>query len=379
LKGETPPREPQCMTSRRSVITVYSRILIENFRGIGRLEVDGLRPINIIVGRNNCGKSTFLEALFLLGAATEPHLTSTLAQLRGQRQVNGATDALWRPLFRNLDPRAPIKIQGHWEAELLGRELLIQASQGSPTVFDSSSQTIEGSGSSSVGRDFPVGCLKYEYTDGLGNKKESFARYAPQTGGIHSRPVMREDHVITTLLSARFFPGQLEDLHLFSALVKRKQEGDVLEALRLIEPALERIEVLSEPGGPSLYLDIGLDALVPLAVCGEGIVRLFSIIVELIASQNGVLLIDEIDNGLHYSVMPRLWQLLGQLVEKHNVQVFGTTHNDDMMRSALQAFAGKEGMLGLFRIDKRGDRHVMVGYDDEAMEAVLEVPFEVRG
>ena len=61
------------------------------------------------------------------------------------------------------------------------------------------------------------------------------------------------------------------------------------------------------------------------------------------------------------------------MVEKHNVQVFGTTHNDDMMRSALEAFAGKEGMLGLFRIDKRGDRHVMVSYNDEAMEAVLEV------
>ena len=190
---------------------------------------------------------------------------------------------------------------------------------------------------------------------------------------------MREDHVITTLLSARFFPGQLEDLHLFSTLVKRKQEGDVLEALRLIEPALERIEVLSEPGGPSLYLDIGLDALVPLAVCGEGIVRLFSIIVELIASRNGVLLIDEIDNGLHYTVMPKLWELLGSLVEKHHVQVFATTHNDELMRSALEVFAGKEGVLGLFRIDRRGDRHVMVGYDDEAMEAVLETHFEVRG
>ena len=91
--------------------------------------------------------------------------------------------------------------------------------------------------------------------------------------------------------------------------MKRKQERDVLEALRLIEPAVQRIEVLSEPGGPSLYLDLGLDALGPLAVCGEGIVRLFSIIVELIASRNGVLLIDEIDNGLHYTVMPKLWKL----------------------------------------------------------------------
>ena len=46
---------------------------------------------------------------------------------------------------------------------------------------------------------------------------------------------------------------------------------------------------------------------------------------------------------------------------------------------ALEAFRGLPGVLGLFRIDKRGDRHVMVGYDDEAMAAVLDVHFEVRG
>jgi AAA15 family ATPase/GTPase len=142
---------------------------------------------------------------------------------------------------------------------------------------------------------------------------------------------------------------------------------------------VQRVEVLSEPSGPSIYLDVGLDALVPIAVCGEGMVRLFSIVLELIASRGGVLLIDEIDNGLHYTVMPTLWKLLGELVEKHNVQVFGTTHNDDMMRSALEAFAGRAGLLGLFRIDKRGDRHVVVASSDEAMQSVREVPFEVRG
>ena len=167
-------------------------------------------------------------------------------------------------------------------------------------------------------------------------------------------------------------------MQLFSTLLKRKQERDVLEALRLIEPAVQRIEVLSEPGGPSLYLDLGLDTLVPLAVCGEGIVRLFSIIVELITSRNGVLLIDEIDNGLHYTVMPSFGNCWATGRETQRPD-FGTTHNDDMMRSALEAFAGKEGMLGLFRIDRRGDSHVMVGYSEEAMEGILEVPFEVRG
>ena len=120
----------------------------------------------------------------------------------------------------------------------------------------------------------------------------------------------------------------------FSSLLKKKQDRDVMDGLKIIAPDLQRIEVVSESIGPSIYLDIGLDTLVPLTVCGEGMVRMFSIILELISSRNGVLLIDEIDNGLHYTVMSKLWKLLGALVEKHDVQIFATTHNDDMMRLA---------------------------------------------
>ena len=59
-----------------------------------------------------------------------------------------------------------------------------------------------------------------------------------------------------------------------------------------------------------------------------------------------------------------------ELVEKHQVQVFGTTHNDDIIKRSWRHSSGKDGMLGLFRIDRRDDRHVMVAYNDEAMEAV---------
>ena len=50
-----------------------------------------------------------------------------------------------------------------------------------------------------------------------------------------------------------------------------------------------------------------------------------------------------------------------------------------MMRSALEGFSRTEGMLGLFRIDKRGERDVMVSYSEEAMKGILEDHFEVRG
>jgi hypothetical protein len=333
---------------------MYSRIAIKNFRGIESLEAEGLRRINLIVGRNNSGKTTFLEGVFLLGGATNTLFPTTIGQLRGQRLEATYPDPLWRPLFHDLDP--------------------------SMTYLDSTKTASAGEGGISVGgQDMAVKVLSLHYKDSEGKESNLHSGIDFKTRTIHNEVRHRDDVVPTVFVPARSIAGPAHVAQQFSSLLKTKQDRDAMEALRIIEPAVQRIEVLSEPSGPSIYLDIGLEALVPLAVCGEGMVRLFSIILDLVASRNGVLLIDEIDNGLHYSVMPMLWNVLGALIEKHQVQVFGTTHNDDIIRSALEAFAGKEGMLGLFRIDKRGDRHVMVAYSDEAMQGVREVPFEVRG
>jgi hypothetical protein len=358
---------------------MYSRITIKNFRGIETLEAEGLRRINLIVGRNNSGKTTFLEALFLLGGATNPQFPTTLAQLRGQRFGGGYPDPVWRPLFRSLDPRMPVEIQGRWGEEPHERKLTIEALNVSSYADSFEPSFAAEDGVAAATQDLVIGGLKLRYRGATGAESTTNAIFDPKSGNIGAPAIERPDFVRTTLLSARAYPSLARDAQQFSFLLKIKQEHDVIDALHLIEPNVQRIEVLSESGGPSVYLDVGLDALVPLAVCGEGVVRLFSMIVELTASRKGVLLIDEIDNGLHYTVMHRLWELLGALVEKHQVQVFGTTHNDEMLRSALQAFAGTEGTLGLFHIGQRGNRHVMVGYSDEAMEAVREVPFEVRG
>jgi len=358
---------------------VYSRITIKNFRGIESLEAVGLRRINLIVGRNNCGKSTLLEALFLLGGATNPKLPATLGQLRGQQWGERYPDPVWRSLCRDLNPKIPVEIVGQWDEEQRERTLRIRAIEESSSA-DGYGPSSRGQGGVAVAtQSSVVNRLELRYTDARGEEITTTAIFDPTTGELRASPQNRADFIRTTLLSARAYPNPALDAQQFSSLLKRKLDRDIVEALRIIEPNVQRTEVLSDATGPSIYLDVGLDALVPLAMCGEGLVRLFSIILELIASSGGVLLIDEIENGLHYTVMPTLWKLLGELVEKHNVQVFGTTHSDEMMRSALEAFAGTAGVLGLFRIDKRGDQHVMVSYSDEAMQSVREAPFEVRG
>ncbi len=109
---------------------MFTKIGMRCFRGIEELEIDGLQPINLIVGRNNAGKSTVLEAVDLLGGGTNPTnpiMATTLGQLRGQRLGASFPDAVWRPMFFEMDPRRPIELWAKWESDARDRRLKIEA------------------------------------------------------------------------------------------------------------------------------------------------------------------------------------------------------------------------------------------------------------
>jgi hypothetical protein len=358
---------------------MYQKFSIQNFRGITSLNVDGLRRLNLIVGTNNAGKTSFLEGVFLLGGATNPVFPTTLGQLRGQRLGKSYPDAVWRPLFINLDPKIPIVLKGQWNSEGAERRLEIDALRVHTYGDHLEASAGGGGGIAAVTQDFLIGGLRLRYQDAGGHQFTSNAMFDPRAGNIDAPSQERQDFVRTTFLSARAYSSLIRDAQQFSFLVKIKQEQDVLEALRIVEPRIQRIEVISEQAGPAVYVDLGLPSLVPLAVCGEGFVRLFSIVVELTASRGGVLLIDEIDNGLHHSVMKPLWNLLAVLAIKHDVQIFGTTHNEDLIESALRAFEDDLSVVGLFRIDRIGLNHNAVSYNEPALHAITAEHFEVRG
>src|SRR6202034_3737992 len=73
----------------------------------------------------------------------------------------------------------------------------------------------------------------------------------------------------------------------------------------------------------------GIDERIPIGSMGDGIWCLLGIALHLVATRNGVLLIDEIDTGLHYSVMETMWKLVLKTAERLDIQVFATTHSRD--------------------------------------------------
>lgn len=111
--------------------------------------------------------------------------------------------------------------------------------------------------------------------------------------------------------------------------------------------------------------------------------RIFAMTVGLIRAEDGILLIDEIENGLHYSVQPDLWQMIFETAKELDVQVFATTHSFDCIRAFQQAAeeSGAEGRLISLRRSKREDEDgkiVAVPYDEDTLKSVARSNIEVR-
>ncbi|MCC6446841.1 MAG: ATP-binding protein [Armatimonadetes bacterium] len=125
--------------------------------------------------------------------------------------------------------------------------------------------------------------------------------------------------------------------------------------------------------------DIGIGQLIPLPLMGEGMARMLSIILAVANAPGGMVLIDEIENGLHHSVMVNIWKAIAEASQKADTQIFATTHSWECMKAAHEAFRTTEEYdFRLHRLDRIDDRIETVAYDRETLEAAIKAGLEVR-
>ena len=122
----------------------------------------------------------------------------------------------------------------------------------------------------------------------------------------------------------------------------------------------------------------GIDEPLPLKSMGDGMTRLFHIIVALVNARNGLLLIDEFENGLHWSVQPKVWDIVFQLSERLNVQVFATTHSRDCIKGFYDAWNNYPTLGAFFRLDEKNESIKATEYTSESLSDSIDMDVEVR-
>lgn len=353
---------------------VFTSLEVSGYRGLKSLEVERLGRVNLVAGRNNSGKTSLLEAVFLLAHGGKPEAAVNANLVRGGVSVRAGTvddvRALWQPLFSDLDVSQPVSISGSHTTHGSLRLEIEHRYSGKLGGASASRDTHRGVPGSSELRFV----LRVSPREGqLARSVQSRASFGED--GAEAK-VKGEPLVVPGVLLTSCADSPQEDIKRFGMLRVRKQADLVVEALQIIEPRLQALDGFPGPGGYTLWGDIGLPEQIPLAVLGDGVNRLARLVLAMAHDRGLVVLVDEIENGFHHSVLEKVWKAIYTTGERFDTQVIATTHSYECIAAAYRASPGHD--LVLHRLDADDDGARCVTYDSESIEGAMHHGFEVR-
>jgi AAA15 family ATPase/GTPase len=372
---------------------------IKNYRNLKKLRISSLARVNLITGKNNTGKSTILEAIAIY--ATKGDL-NFIYQLLGERGENyrlteankNSTDLNIRALsslFTNrlvsFEISDAISI-GSIESNLFGES---QSSEKSVSLrfvkyFDEIQRDNQGvtitrkrtllqSDSDKQFANFKVGL---EIRAGGDSYILSLDEDRPYRFGFKGLGNNESFQFIRTRNIDKEINGKL-----FDNITLTQKEQYVIDALKIIEPSSERIAFIEETPRGERAAVIKLSnnqGVLPLRSMGDGINRVLTIILALVNSDNGFLFIDEFENGLHYVVQEQLWNIIFNLAQKLNIQIFVTTHSEDCISGFENILNSSDNTLDgkLIRLDNEKGIIKLVEFNANELKIANDQNIETR-
>lgn len=346
---------------------MITRLTVKRFKSHKDTVLAGLKRVNLLMGHNNAGKSSVLEAIFY--ALTPDNPKAGFEFLNSARGIL-PNDYVWLSIFHHLDTTQPVEIV--LTDQKSSTTLRIQPLIGAKVVQDAS-----GAISGGLRQGDPDG-LRFEYLSGTTQTAQNVTARKGRGERDRNQDYIEKVRVILVPARAHFDP--LATARRFSALKARQRDDLIVEALRKIDGRLEKLEVLATRTGIELFGDLGERQLMPLSWLGEGMLRVCSLASAVASTQDGVVLVDEIENGIHYTTMPSVWETVMSLTEKLNVQVFAATHSEEMIKAALVAAAslGLQDELRAYRCDLVNGETQITDYDAPLLAAAFTSAQEVR-
>lgn len=353
----------------------YSQLQIANFRGFSKLVVPGLRRVNLVAGRNNVGKTSLLEAVFLASGWHNPSLPTTVEGMRGRGKFEANPPSMWGWLFHGRKPDPPIEFIARDDSGV-SRSVCIRLGEEVAPLLAAGKR--EGRPPEQAS------------TNGLRAHELVLEARIPGSSNVAKAAIEPDGKL--RLTSARDTPefecvylasGALlgdDDAARYSVVDSKGRLPEVTDVLHHVDDRIRRLSLAFEAGEPVIKADIGLGILVPIPLVGQGMVRLLKIALSICASaEGGIVLVDEVENGIHHDALDGVWKGIRYMSRKAGVQFFATTHSRECAASAYNAFKTDEPFeLGFYRLERVDGEIQVVQYDKEALGTAIESGFEVR-
>ena len=370
-------------------------ISIKNYKNLRDLTIDSLSKVNLVVGMNNAGKSTLLEAISIFAASGDVAFLKKVLELRGvatlfstdeehlvEKELEGFL-TLYTAMNLDSFHVSPIEFSANHQGSNVTIAIkMVNIAEERDT--DNSGEMItrrriiDNQSADSFGFNILKG-LTISVDNAISHM---YVFRNTRTGRISLEKQFPCEYVQTAQISSKDNPRYFDNIALSDL------EKELIQALNIVDDQIDAINFLKdykqtlssrEDNRVPMIVYKGSTQRYRLSTMGDGINRILTIILAMLNCKNGVLLVDEFDNGLHYSVQTKLWKMVYRLANTLNVQVFATTHSDDCIKSFIEADKDGDGDGKLIRLENRNGDIVSVPFENkERVEFAINNDIELR-
>jgi AAA15 family ATPase/GTPase len=348
---------------------MINEIVINGYRCLDNFKIDGMTKFNLIVGPNNSGKSSLLEALFMhFGPLNFRILFSILTFREGGFQTNPHyiveqmkwffTDPMNRKNFE-------ISITGNWGkikrkttislSKYLGYEdtsRQLQQITNKVVPISDKIEILEPGESKGI----TIGTFSFSFESNKHKRLEHKVEINTEESLKLGPPPIETD--VKAVFSDPFLHRRLgAGLEEYDKSVKSGHHTKCLKLLQEVDPDITNVSILLAAGGiPQLYVDHKRTGLAPISTLGDGIRRIYLLATQFVQCKGGVLLIDELEDSVHWLALNQFINWIVDAANELNVQIFATTHSLESIDAVLASKLSKSKELSLFKLKKQNGR-----------------------
>lgn len=363
---------------------MFQTIDIKAYRGLKNITLQNLSRVNILVGENNTGKTSILEAIQLL---RDPEVVDNVLSIAKKRQprnimVQSANLIPFDEFLYSFPVQGEqkdiviyatdyelkkwhIELCGTIKKEIFDKEDLSESEQrrydlycgedGEISVISGNFLYISENLTSENSYSFRETQLRPDVSmkETLDIKKENMSRVSI----VYISPM---DVYTNRVLNANFYKG-----------MRVSEKETLIQLLRLFDERIIGIEIGMLNAKPTILIELENIGLMPVSLFGDGLKKILTLASAIVKTKHGIILIDEFETGIHQRALVQVADWIASAAEERDIQIFLTTHSSEAVNALVQAQKKQQIDMSAYRLEHyMGDTFVKQFRSDELLELV---------